>query len=60
MSKRTSPQQIQDIEDLNDLEHLVKDKRQQQRVKAKKMRRNRHYTRLLIKQGLQQARWKEA
>ncbi len=59
MPKRTSPKQIQDIEDLNDLEHIVVDKRLQQRAKAKKSRRNRHYTRLLIKQELQQVRWKE-
>ncbi|EIM72388.1 hypothetical protein A3SI_19805 [Nitritalea halalkaliphila LW7] len=52
MPKRTSPQLIQDKEDLNDIDKLVVDKRNQQRAKAKKNRRNRHYTKQLLKNSL--------
>jgi hypothetical protein len=49
MPKRTSPKQINDFDDLNDIDKIVFDKRNGQRSKAKKGRRNRHYTKLLIK-----------
>lgn len=52
MSKRTSPNDVQKMDDLNDLERIVKDKRNEQRSHAKKERRNRHYVKLLIKQQL--------
>lgn len=48
MPKRTSPKQIEDIDDLNRLDKIVVDKRRGKRSEAKKKRRNRHYTRLLI------------
>lgn len=48
MPKRTSPKQIEDIDDLNQLDKIVVDKRRGKRSEAKKERRNRHYTRLLI------------
>lgn len=52
MPKRTSVNDIQEIEDLNDLERIVQDKRQAKRADAKKERRNRHYVKVLIKQQL--------
>lgn len=52
MPKRTSINDVKEIEDLNDLERIVKDKRNDQRSDAKKERRNRHYVKLLIKQQL--------
>ncbi len=59
MPKRTSPNQIQTITDLNDLDRLVVDKRNEKRADAKKGRRNRHYTKLLIKQQVNLDMWKE-
>jgi hypothetical protein len=59
MPKRTSPNQIAHIEDLNRLDELVVDKRNQQRARAKKARRNRHYTKLLIRQQVSYQSWKE-
>ena len=59
MPKRTSPNQIQTITDLNDLERIVVDKRNENRADAKKGRRNRHYTKLLIKQQVNLDTWKE-
>ena len=50
MPKRTSPNQIQSITDLNNLDKIVVDKRNEKRADAKKGRRNRHYTKLLINQ----------
>ena len=47
--KRTSINDIQEIEDLNNLERIVKDKRNDKRADAKKGRRNRHYVKVLIK-----------
>ncbi|GHB39718.1 hypothetical protein [Mongoliitalea lutea] len=52
MPKRTSINDIQEMEDLNDLDNIVKDKRNHKRADAKKERRNRHYVKLLIKQQL--------
>jgi hypothetical protein len=52
MPKRTSINDIQEMEDLNDLDKIVKDKRNHKRADAKKERRNRHYVKLLIKQQL--------
>jgi len=59
MPKRTSPNQIETFTDLNDLERIVVDKRNEKRADAKKGRRNRHYTKLLIKQQLNLDTWKE-
>ncbi|MCA1761854.1 MAG: hypothetical protein ABR574_10820 [Cryomorphaceae bacterium] len=50
MPKRTSPKQIKAIDDLNNLDKIVVDKRRGKRSAAKKERRNRHYTKLLINQ----------
>ena len=52
MPKRTSINDVKGIEDLNDLERIVKDKRQEKRAEAKKERRNRHYVKVLIKHQL--------
>lgn len=42
MGKRTSPNDLAELDDLNDLSCLVKDKRQHKRASEKKERRNRH------------------
>ena len=52
MPRRTSINDVKVMEDLNDLERIVKDKRNDKRAYAKKERRNRHYVKLLIKQQL--------
>ena len=52
MPKRTSINDVKVMDDLNDLERIVKDKRNDKRADAKKERRNRHYVKLLIKQQL--------
>lgn len=52
MSKRTSVNDVKDIEQLNELDDIVKDKRNNKRANAKKKRRNRHYVNLLIKHQL--------
>lgn len=51
MGKRTSPNDLAELDDLNDMSRLVKDKRQHKRADKKKERRNRHYVKLLIKQN---------
>jgi len=50
MPKRTSPKQIKALTDLDNLDKIVIDKRRGKRANAKKERRNRHYTKLLINQ----------
>ncbi len=52
MAKRTSVNDIKVMEDLNDLDKIVKDKRNNKRASSKKGRRNRHYVKLLIRQQL--------
>jgi len=52
MPKRTSMNDVKQLEMLNDLERIVKDKRNDKRAGAKKERRNRHYIKVLIKQQL--------
>jgi hypothetical protein len=59
MPKRTSPNQIQSITDLNNLDRIVVDKRNQKRADAKKGRRNRHYTKLLINQQVNLETWRD-
>ena len=59
MPKRTSINDVAEIEDLNDLERIVKDKRNDKRSDAKKERRNRHYVKLLIKQQLKEGNIEE-
>ena len=60
MPRRTSPNQIKSFDDLNHLDDTVVDKRLAQRATAKKGRRNRHYTKLLIKQQVTLETWREA
>jgi hypothetical protein len=52
MPKRTSINDVKELEHLNDLERIVKDKRNDKRADAKKERRNRHYVKVLIKHQL--------
>jgi hypothetical protein len=49
MPRRTSINDIEEIDDLNNLDRIVVDKRNHKRMGAKKNRRNRHYVKLLIK-----------
>lgn len=48
MSKRTSINDVKKLEQLNELDRIVKDKRNDKRADAKKERRNRHYVKVLI------------
>ena len=52
MAKRTSPNAIQDANDLSQLTSIVQDKRQGKRSSAKKGRRNRHYEKQLIRNAM--------
>ena len=52
MGKRTSPNAIQDINDLSQLGNIVVDKRNGKRSGAKKGRRNRHYEAQLIRNAI--------
>lgn len=54
MAKRNSPNSIKELSDLNHLEDIVIDKRNNKRSENKKNRRNRHYEKLLIKVALTQ------
>ncbi len=54
MPRRTSLNDIQEIDDLNNLDRIVVDKRNTKRADAKKNRRNRHYTKLLIKHQIKE------
>ena len=52
MPKRNSPNDIKHLDDLNDLQNIVVDKRNDKRKMEKRNRRNRHYNKLFIKIGL--------
>lgn len=52
MPKRTSMNDVKKMEELNNLERIVIDKRNDKRAGAKKERRNRHYIKVLIKQQI--------
>ncbi len=52
MPRRTSINDVQKIDDLNDLDRIVIDKRNDKRADSKKNRRNRHYIKVLIKSQL--------
>lgn len=54
MTRRNSPQTIQDLDDLSGLDRVVVDKRLGQRSSAKKNRRNRHYEKQFIRNALTQ------
>ena len=49
MPKRNSPNDIQHLEDLNDLQNIVVDKRNVKRKTEKRNRRDRPYNKLFIK-----------
>lgn len=55
MPKRTSINDIVEMEQLNELDRIVKDKRNEKRSSSKKERRNRHYVKLLIKLQMKQS-----
>jgi len=52
MTRRNSPNSIQDLEDLSHLDEMVEDKRLGQRSAAKKNRRNRHYEKQFIRNAM--------
>jgi hypothetical protein len=52
MPKRTSINDVKVLEDLNNLDRIVKDKRNDKRADAKRGRRDRHYVKVLIKHQL--------
>lgn len=54
MTRRNSPKAIQNLDDLSALDHVVVDKRLDQRSSAKKNRRNRHYEKQFIRNALTQ------
>lgn len=54
MTRRNTPNAIQNLEDLSSLDQLVVDKRLGQRSSAKKNRRNRHYEKQFIRNALSQ------
>jgi hypothetical protein len=54
MTRRNSPQAIQNLDDLSGLDRMVVDKRLGQRSSAKKNRRNRHYEKQFIRNALTQ------
>jgi hypothetical protein len=49
MPKRTSINDVKNLEDLNNLDSLIKDKRLAKRKDNKRNKRNRHYVKVLIK-----------
>ena len=49
MPKRNSPNDIKNLDDLNDLQNIVVDKRNLKRKTEKRNRRDRHYNKLFIK-----------
>ena len=59
MPRRNSPNQIQDLADLSQLDEVVVDKRLGQRAQAKKSRRNRHYEKQFIRNTLTRVSSKE-
>jgi hypothetical protein len=52
MTRRNSPNDIQDLDDLSRVGEFVVDKRLGQRASAKKNRRNRHYEKQFIRNTL--------
>ncbi len=50
--KRNSPKEIKQVDDLNRLGDIVKDKRTTKRADAKKNRRNRHYQKQFIRNAM--------
>jgi hypothetical protein len=54
MPRRSTPNSIKELDDLNALDRIVVDKRNGQRSSAKKNRRNRHYEKQFIRNALSQ------
>ena len=52
MPNRNSPNDIKNLDDLNDLQNIVVDKRNLKRKTEKRNRRDRHYNKLFIKIAL--------
>jgi len=52
MTRRNAPRDVQALDDLSSLDHIVRDKRLQKRASAKKSRRNRHYEKQFIRNAL--------
>ena len=52
MTRRNSPRDVKELDDLSSLDRIVVDKRLQQRASAKKNRRNRHYEKQFIRNAL--------
>lgn len=52
MTKRNSPNDIKDLDDLTQIDEIVVDKRNAKRSGAKKGRRDRHYKNQLIKNSI--------
>ena len=52
MPKRNSPNDIKNLDDLNDLQNIVVDKRNLKRKTEKRNRRDRNYNKLFIKIAL--------
>ena len=52
MARRNSPNDIQQLTDLDRLSEIVVDKRLSKRAEVKKSRRNRHYEKQFIKNAL--------
>jgi ribosomal protein L15E len=55
MTRRNSPNQIQDLDSLSQISDIVSDKRRGQRSLAKKSRRNRHYEKQFIRNTVMRA-----
>jgi hypothetical protein len=52
VTRRNSPRDIENLDDLSALDQVVNDKRLQKRASAKKSRRNRHYEKQFIRNAL--------
>ena len=60
MPRRNSPNQIQDLDDLSQLNEIIIDKRSLQRSIAKKSRRNRHYEKQFIRNTIMRSSQNES
>jgi hypothetical protein len=60
MPRRNSPNQIQDLDDLSQLDEIIIDKRSLQRSIAKKSRRNRHYEKQFIRNTIMRSSQNES
>jgi hypothetical protein len=60
MPRRNSPNQIQDLDDLSQIDEIIIDKRSLQRSIAKKSRRNRHYEKQFIRNTIMRSSQNES